>query len=57
MGISRVKPSRETPVRHSVPLIDLLLALHGWRIMVSLVLLLATLQVLKLLYDKVHIFS
>ena len=38
------------------PFVDLLLTFHGWGIMISLVLLLATLQVLKLLYDKVYVF-
>ena len=37
------------------PFIDLFLTLHGWRIMVNLVLLLATLQVLKLFHHKVHV--
>ena len=39
------------------PLVDLLLlTLHGWGIMIGLVLFLATLQVLKLLHNKVHVF-
>ena len=35
--------------------VDLLLTLHGWQIMVSLVFLLVTTQTLKLLHHKVYV--
>ena len=38
------------------PFIDLLLTLYGWWIMISLVLLLITLQILKLSHHTVHVF-
>ena len=39
----------------ALPIFNLLLTLHGWRIMVSLVLLFVTLQVPKLFHHKVHV--